>query len=84
MLRAQEYYGAAFYPKLADLCERLGHSLLPHPHQDALNRARGQVSLLRAMAQGITHAQPAHQVADEAESSGAGDPFLPDFPDENE
>jgi DNA polymerase III epsilon subunit-like protein len=84
MLRAQEYYAAAFYPKLADLCERLGYPLPDHPHQDALDRARGQVHLLRAMAQGITHAQPAHQVADEAESRESGDPFLPDFPDESE
>lgn len=84
MLRAQNYYGAYHYPKLADLCELLGKPLLPHPHQDALDRARGQVSLLRAMAQGITHAPVAHQVADKVESSGAGDPFLPDFPAENE
>jgi DNA polymerase III epsilon subunit-like protein len=87
MLRAQEYYGAHSYPKLADLCERLGEPLPPHPQQDALNRARGQVHLLRAMAQGITHAPVAHQVADEAErttGNGSGDPFLPDFPDEGE
>jgi DNA polymerase III epsilon subunit-like protein len=84
MLRAQEYYGVALYPKLADLCERLGHPLPPHPHQDALDRARGQVHLLRAMAQGITHAPAAHQVPDEAEQTGSGDPFLPDFPDEGE
>ncbi len=84
MLRAQEYYGAYHYPKLADLCDRLGYPLPDHPRQDALDRARGQVHLLQAMAQGITHAPVAHQVADEAEPSEAGDPFLPDFPDENE
>jgi DNA polymerase III epsilon subunit-like protein len=84
MLRAQDYYGASHYPKLADLCERLGAPLPPHPQQDALDRASGQVHLLRAMAQGITHAQPAHQIPDEAEPSEAGDPFLPDVPDEAE
>jgi len=84
MLRAQDYYRASHYPKLADLCERLGAPLPPHPEQNALDRARGQVHLLRAMAQGITHAPPAHQIPDEAEPSEAGDPFLPDFPDENE
>ena len=84
MLRAQDYYRASSYPKLADLCERLGEPLPDHPRQDALDRARGQVHLLQAMARSITHAPVAHQGADEAESSGAGDPFLPDFPDENE
>ena len=83
MLRAQEYYGAGLYPKLADLCQRLGHPLPEHPLQDALDRARGQVCLLRAMAQGITHAPVAPPVPDEAESRQAGDPFLPDFPDED-
>ena len=84
MLRAQEYYGASYYPKLADLCQRLGHPLPEHPQQDALDRARGQVQLLRAMAQGVTHAPPAHQLPAEAEPTDAGDPFLPDFPDEQE
>lgn len=84
MLRAQEYYGVGVYPKLADLCERLGHPLPEHPQQDALDRARGQVQVLRAMAQGITHAPVAPQVNGEAEAGEAGDPFLPDFPDEGE
>ena len=84
MLRAQEYYGASYYPKLADLCERLGYPLPEHPQQDALDRARGQLCLLRAMSQGITHAPVVHQVPDETEASQQGDPFLPDFPDEDE
>jgi DNA polymerase III epsilon subunit-like protein len=85
MLRAQDYYGASHYPKLADLCERLGAPLPPHPQQDALDRARGQVHLLRMMAQGITHvsATPqASQVAERTDSGSSGDPFLPDVPDE--
>jgi DNA polymerase III epsilon subunit-like protein len=84
MLRTQDYYGASHYPKLANLCELLGAPLPPHPQQDALDRARGQVHLLRAMAQGITHAPVAHQVSDEVELSEGGDPFLPDVPDEAE
>lgn len=84
MLRAQEYYGTGAYPKLADLCHRLGHPLPEHPHQDALDRARGQVCLLRAMSHGITHEPVAHQIPDEAEVPQSGDPFLPDFPDEDE
>jgi DNA polymerase III epsilon subunit-like protein len=84
MLRAQEYYGTGSYPKLADLCERLGHPLPEHPRQDALDRARGQVCLLRAMSQGITHAPVAHQIPDDTETRQTGDPFLPDFPDEDE
>jgi DNA polymerase III epsilon subunit-like protein len=84
MLRAQDYYGASHYPKLADLCERLGAPLPQHPQQDALDRARGQVHLLRMMAQGITSvsATPqASQVAERTDSGSSGDPFLPDVPD---
>jgi DNA polymerase III epsilon subunit-like protein len=87
MLRAQKYFGASHYPKLADLCERLGAPLPPHPQQNALDRARGQVHLLRMMAQGITHvsAMPhAKPVAEQTDSDSSGDPFLPEFPDEEE
>jgi DNA polymerase III epsilon subunit-like protein len=85
MLRAQDYYGASHYPKLADLCERLGAPLPPHPQQDALDRARGQVHLLRMIAQGITHVSATPQashVAERTDTDSSGDPFLPDFPDE--
>jgi DNA polymerase III epsilon subunit-like protein len=85
MLRAQDYYGASHYPKLADLCERLGAPLPPHPQQDALDRAHGQVHLLSMMAQGITHVSAtsqASQVAERTDRGLSGDPFLPDFPDE--
>ena len=87
MLRAQEYFGASHYPKLADLCERLGAPLPPHPQQDALDRARGQVHLLRMMAQGITHVSTtphAKPVAERMDTDPSGDPFLPEFPDEEE
>ncbi len=85
MLRAQDYYRASHYPKLADLCERLGAPLPPHPQQDALDRARGQVHLLHMMAQGITHVSATPQashVAERTDTDSSGDPFLPDFPDE--
>ncbi len=84
MLRTQEYYGAGLYPKLADLCQRLGHPLPEPPQQDALDRARGQVQLLRAMSQGIIYAPAAPPISNEAEAPPSGDPFLPDFPDEDE
>ena len=84
MLRAQDYYEEEYYPRLSMLCDRLGLPLPPHPQQDALDRARGQVHLLRMMAQGITHVPAAPQVFDGAEPSDAGDPFLPDVPDEDE
>jgi DNA polymerase III epsilon subunit-like protein len=87
MLRAQDYYEASSYPKLADLCQRLGAPLPPQPQQDALDRARGQLHLLRMMAQGITHAPVARSVfktTEQADDDPSRDPFLPDFPDENE
>ena len=85
MLRAQDYYEASYYPKLADLCERLGAPLPPHPQQDALDRARGQVHLLRMMAQGITQATVAWSAFTTTEQADPSrDPFLPDFPDEHE
>ena len=85
MLRAQDYYEASYYPKLSDLCERLGAPLPPHPQQDALDRARGQVHLLRMMAQGITQATVAWSAFTTTEQADPSrDPFLPDFPDEHE
>lgn len=86
MQRAQEYYGEYHYPRLSALCERLGFALPDHPQQDALDRARGQVSLLQAMAQGLTRAPRVQetQAAGADEPPDDGDPFLPDFPDEQQ
>ena len=83
MLRAQDYYEEYRYPRLSALCERLGAPLPDHPQQDALDRARGQVHLLRMMAQGVTQVPLPSTMGDTREPSGAVDPFLPDF-DENE
>ena len=54
MQQAMRYFGTSAYPKLAALCERLGDSLPAYPHQTALDRARGQLRLLNAMANGLT------------------------------
>lgn len=54
MERATTYVRATTYPKLADLCTRLGYPLPLPPRQDAAARAVGQLHLLTAMAQGIT------------------------------
>jgi DNA polymerase III epsilon subunit-like protein len=85
MLRAQEYYAEASYPRLSALCERLGFPLPEHPEQDALHRARAQLHLLETMAQGTTSLTPSpvpQEVHEVGEVSDERDPFLPDFPDE--
>ena len=88
MLRAQDYYEEYHYPRLSALCDRLGMPLPPHPQQDALDRACGQVHLLRMMAQGITHVsaeQLAGAAMEQADTEDPSpDPSLPDVPDEDE
>jgi DNA polymerase III epsilon subunit-like protein len=79
MLRAQDYYEEEYYPRLSTLCERLGAPLSDHPRQDALDRARGQVHLLRMMAQGVTQVPLPRARGDAPRPSEAVDPFLPDF-----
>jgi DNA polymerase III epsilon subunit-like protein len=54
MQRSQQYFHQFSYPKLADLCCRLGFPLPEHPLQNAWDRARGQIHLVLAMSQGIT------------------------------
>src|SRR6266567_5027046 len=54
MQRSQQYFHHASYPKLADLCRRIGFPLPEHPLQNAWDRARGQIHLVEAMSQGIT------------------------------
>src|SRR5712692_2533247 len=74
MRKAQQYVRQQSYPKLADLCRRIGSPLPDHPVQDAWDRARRQRQLLEAMSQGITFVQepPASQ-ADLSESNEDGD-----------
>jgi DNA polymerase III epsilon subunit-like protein len=78
MLRAGTYYEAYSYPRLSDLCKRIGFPLPEHPEQDAHDRARGQIHLLEAMAQGITHV-PAPEVGreDDHADQDDDDPFSP-------
>ncbi len=54
MQRSQQYFHQFSYPKLADLCRRIGFPLPEHPLQNAWDRARGQIHLVEAMSQGIT------------------------------
>jgi DNA polymerase III epsilon subunit-like protein len=84
MLRAQEYFEEYQYPRLVALCERLGFPLPEHPGQDALDRARGQLHLLEAMAAGISVAAPSVPASEGDAPVEEGDPFLPDFSEEQE
>ncbi len=53
MQRAMLYFDISSYPKLETLCRRIGHPLPEQPRQTALDRARGQIHLLSAMANAI-------------------------------
>src|SRR5437588_117981 len=54
MQRSQQYFHHVSYPKLADLCRRIGSPLPDHPLQNAWDRARGQINLVEPMSKGIT------------------------------
>jgi len=78
MLRAGTYYEAYSYPKLSDLCMRIGFPLPEHPRQDAYDRARGQIHLLEAMAQGITRVPaPTADTEDDSVDQEDEDPCAP-------
>ncbi|WP_376793790.1 hypothetical protein [Thermogemmatispora sp.] len=49
---AARYLEGWRYPRLATLCRHLGHPLPEHPQQTAHDRARGQLLILTAMAEG--------------------------------
>jgi DNA polymerase III epsilon subunit-like protein len=53
MEQAAHYFQIYRYQKLEHLCQRIGTPLPERPHQNALDRARGQLALLRAMANGV-------------------------------
>lgn len=63
MLKSTSYLRSSSYRKLADLCQAIGSPLPQHPDQTAYDRARGQLHLLEAMAQGITHAHALPQTS---------------------
>jgi len=78
MLRAETYFEAYSYPKLSDLCTRIGFPLPEHPQQDAFDRACGQIHLLEAMAQGITRVPaPTTEQEDTLVDQQDEDPFAP-------
>jgi DNA polymerase III epsilon subunit-like protein len=74
MQRSQQYFHQFSYPKLADLCRRIGFPLPDHPLQSAWDRAHGQRHLLEAMSQGITFAQEPAQPTEEPDDEGEDEP----------
>lgn len=48
------YYHKEYYLTLANICERIGHPLPEHPNQTSLDRAKGQVHIMTAMANAVT------------------------------
>jgi DNA polymerase III epsilon subunit-like protein len=50
MAQAMRYFNQSSYPKLEILCQSIGQSLPPQPTQNAIDRAKGQISLLTAIA----------------------------------
>jgi len=50
-----QYYNGEYSLRLAELCERVGH---PLESTSAIHRARGQLAILNAMAEGITDVRP--------------------------
>ena len=67
------YFQASGFVGLSSLCELVGHPLLEPPDCTTLDRARGQLHLLKAMAQGITgvgrEASVCGELSDETENS---------------
>src|SRR2546421_5904144 len=74
MQRSQQYFHLYSYPKLAELCRRIGFPLPDHPLQSAWDRARGQRHLLEAMGQGITFAQEPAQPTEPDDDEGEDEP----------
>lgn len=57
---ATHYYNGEDYLRLAEVCERVGH---PLESNSAVDRAKGQCAILKAMAEGITDVRPPKPVA---------------------
>ena len=53
------YYHREYNLTLAGICERIGHPLPEYPNQTGLDRAKGQVHVLTAMADAVTDVRPA-------------------------
>lgn len=54
MEKATSYFQSTSFLRLAELCWRVGHPLPERPNQTALDRAVGQLRVLKAMANGFT------------------------------
>ncbi len=67
------YFQASVFVGLSSLCELVGHPLPEPPDCTTLDRARGQLHLLKAMAQGITgvgwEASVCGELSDETENN---------------
>ncbi|GCE26407.1 hypothetical protein KDA_18910 [Dictyobacter alpinus] len=59
MTQAMSYFHQSSYPKLEGLCQHIGQSLPSQPQQTALDRARGQIALLNAIADLFVLSPPA-------------------------
>ena len=75
MQQAQAYAGSYTYPKLATLCANIGFPLPDHPMQTAFDRVRGQLHVLEAMAQGITHVSASQETPRDEYGEQNDDPF---------
>lgn len=64
MAWAMLYFGYSSYPKLERLCTQIGQPLPAQPHQTALDRAKGQIALLNAIADVVPLAQSASTAHD--------------------
>ncbi len=62
MEKAMMYSCSFSFSKLSNLCAYIGHALPEYPHQTALDRARGQIAILKAISQGIIIEEPEEKV----------------------
>jgi DNA polymerase III epsilon subunit-like protein len=58
MQHAMQYFSLSAYPRLEQLCRQAGFPLPDPPNQTSLDRARGQIRLLRVMTTGVTEKIP--------------------------
>jgi hypothetical protein len=53
-----QYYHREYNLTLATICERVGYPLPEYPHQTSIDRAKGQVHVMAAMADAVTDVRP--------------------------
>ncbi|GCF07337.1 3'-5' exonuclease [Dictyobacter arantiisoli] len=59
MLQATRYFVTQRYPRLETVCQQIGKPLPAQPGQISIDRAKGQIALIHAIANAVTTAQPA-------------------------